>query len=152
VINVFVWPGIIDLNIGHAALQIEEFASHPEEYISWWPAGGDVWDFLTDGDIPAQYHNFAQDEDVEGDAFHSIPLEDLDETEMRRWWIDWKSDPTYRLFHKNCSTTVIKALAVGMGYSQLTLNDTSIYTPADVWTIATGLQAGQYLGDLLSAL
>jgi hypothetical protein len=152
-IHVFVWPGLLEGDIGHAALLIEEFASHPEEYVSWWPApGATVWDFLTDGDVPAQYHSFAQDEEAEGDAFHSIPLDDMNEPAMRGWWNDWKADPTYRLFHKNCAATVLKALAIGMDDHGFDLREGTVYTPAEVWAIANGLHAGQYLQDLLDAL
>ena len=38
-ITIFVWPGILQGNVGHASMKIESTASLPEEYISWWPAG-----------------------------------------------------------------------------------------------------------------
>lgn len=136
-IDVFVWPGLLQGNVGHASLRIQSTPSDPEEYCSWWPAGaGTVYDFLTGGAIPARWHTFAEDEEAEDNAnFHTISIFGLDEPAMRAFWATWKADPTYRLYYKNCATSVMKLLAVGF-HDQLTLNDDSLWTPFGVWMYA----------------
>ncbi len=136
-IHVFVWPGLLQGNVGHASLRIDSDASNPEEYISWWPAGqGSVVEFLTDVSIPATTYTFEQDEEAEGYAnFHTVSIFGMDEHRMRTFWHNWKADATYRLFHKNCATTVMKVLAVG-NHDLLTLNEQSLYTPFGVWMYA----------------
>lgn len=136
-IQVFVWPGVLQGNVGHASLRIDSNPSHPEEYVSWWPAGaGGVVAFLTDQGIPAATHTFAEDEAAEEYAnFHDIGIFGLDEDAMRNWWTAFKADPTYRLFHRNCATTVAKILAVG-NHDPLTLTDNSAWTPFGVWAYA----------------
>jgi hypothetical protein len=136
-IYVFVWPGILQGNVGHTSLRIDGTPSHGEEYISWWPAGaGSVVEFLTDQGIPATTHTFAQDEEAEGYAnFHHIGIFGMDEDAMRSWWAKFKADPTYRLFHRSCATTVAKVLAAG-NHDSLTLDDNSVWTPFGVWAYA----------------
>ena len=84
-ITIFVWPGILQGNVGHASMKIESTASLPEEYISWWPAGsGGVVSFLTDQNIPATLHTFDDDDEAEDHAtFHSISFLSLDEDRAR---------------------------------------------------------------------
>lgn len=136
-ITVFVWPGVLQGNVGHASLRIEGGATLPDEYLSWWPAGaGGVVSFLTDQSIPATKHTFADDEAAEEYAnFHTVVIHNMDEDRMRSWWSQFQSDSTYRLFHRNCATTVAKALAVG-NHDLLTLDDNSAWTPFGVWMYA----------------
>ena len=136
-VTVFVWPGLLQGNVGHASLRIDSTASLPEQYLSWWPAGsGGVGAFLTDQSIPATLHTFAEDEESEDLAnFHTISIFGLDEDRMRTWWETWKSDLTFRLFHRSCATTVASALATG-NHDQLTLQDNSPWTPFGVWAYA----------------
>lgn len=135
-IVVYVWPGILQGNVGHASMNIESDASHPAEYVSWWPAGGGLGEFLTDQTIPGTYHTFDEDDAAEGHAnFHTVSIFGLDEDAMRTWWSQWRSDPTYRLFHKNCATTVANGLSVG-NHDSLSLDDSSLWTPFGVWMYA----------------
>lgn len=136
-ITAFIWPGLFQGNVGHASLRIDSTASLTEEYISWWPSGsGSVGMFLTDQGIPAAKHSFSEDEESEEYAnFHSIAIFGLDEGRVRAWWQTWQQDPTFRLFHRSCSTTVAKALATG-NHDQLALDDNSVWTPFGVWAYA----------------
>lgn len=137
-ITVNIWPGIPQGNWGHASALIEDtyYATAPEEYVSWWPVGeGSTWDFLSDTTIPGVYHTFDQDQSDEGTKFHVVAIDGLDESAARTYWDEWKADGTYRLFHKNCSTTVAKLLAAG-NHDTLTLNDNTIWTPFGVWQYA----------------
>ena len=67
--------------------------------------------------------------------FHHIGIFGMDEDAMRSWWAKFKADPTYRLFHRSCATTVAKALAAG-NHDSLTLDDNSAWTPFGVWAYA----------------
>ena len=136
-ISIFVWPGLLQGNVGHASMRIDGTASLPEQYVSWWPAGaGGIVDFLTDQTIPAALHSFEDDDEAEGFVnFHTISFGSLDEDRIRTWWESWKSDMSYRLFHRNCATTVAKALATG-NHDVLTLQDDSSWTPFGVWAYA----------------
>jgi hypothetical protein len=128
-VTVFVWPGLLHANVGHAAMKVDAGSPPGEIYISWWPAGsGGIIPFLLDVDIPAMLGTFESDDQAEGGVnFHAIQIFGLDEDAIKAWWAGWLLDLNFRLFHHNCAVTVAKALAVGN-------NDPFIASQNDIWT------------------
>lgn len=134
---VYVWPGILNGNVGHTAMKVDGGFPPGEIYISWWPEGtGGIIPFLLDQNIPARLGTFQSDDEAEGFSnFHAIEIHGLDEDAIKAWWAQWLLDMSYRLFHKSCATTVAKALAVGH-HDPFTANADDIWTPFGVYMYA----------------
>ncbi len=102
-ITVFIWPGLLHANAGHAAMKVDSGFPPGELYISWWPAGvGGVIPFLLDQNTQKMLSTFGAEDQVEGGVnFHAIQIFGLDEDAVKAWWANWMTDITFRLFHKD---------------------------------------------------
>lgn len=140
-VTVFIWPGLLHSNVGHAAMKLDGGFPPGELYISWWPAGvGGVIPFFLDQNIPASLGTFQSDDEAEGSVnFHSIQIFGLDEDAIKVWWGTWLTDLSFRLFHKNCAVTVAKALAIG-NHDPLIVTSNETWTPFGVWMYARQIQ------------
>jgi hypothetical protein len=67
-----------------------------------------------------------------------IHLNSLDEGEIENWWKnEWKQDPYWRTFSRNCSTLVAKSIMVGFnGVIPSSWANKRVWTPRDVQNFA----------------
>lgn len=141
-IKVHVWYGSKDqVAVGHAAMELSDGT-----YISWWPSqplkqsdtnlvkGGSA---LVANCVPA-YRNrrFRDDVSDEGrDPDVTIPLPELREADMKKYWLELQSDGTeYNLVHFNCSTVVYKVLEEGGALDFLSYDDKQKWNRTLAWT------------------
>ena len=116
-------------NIGHVALRCEG------AYVSWWPNREDGWFGIYSGQA---HDRFALDAKAEGpgDLHYQlpdvrIPVSDLDEGAIAKWWGKEKLGGDWRIWRRNCATVVAEALNVG-GFGRLHPDwdsDVRIWTP-----------------------
>ena len=160
--------GISGGRFGHASLEIGATAYAPAVTVSWWPHGFILYSLAGDDAVVLPYDDELVQEDHEvPDHRYRLPGNQdnaagvsgtrahigLDESAMRQWWTEWQSDRTYRLFDRNCCSTVIRCLMAGAsGYAELggveVLADNWIARPSDVRllceAIITGMAAARY--------
>ncbi len=105
------------------------------EYVSWWPVG-DVWE------SPAFKRRTFQD-DVQDERrkptwtyrFFGI----LDERAALDYWTKWKSDVTYRVVTRNCSTCVLSALKAAGITNYITFLNLDPVVPSYVSSVCYGV-------------
>ena len=107
------------ISTGHAALQLGE-----DVYISHYPAvevdrsSSEFMRILratSDNDVPGLFQpSYAQESADWCPSTMQVPLPGLNTAAIREFWANYRTDATYNLTNRNCSSAVAKALDVGL--------------------------------------
>jgi hypothetical protein len=138
--KVYIWYPT-DGNIGHASMHIGVDSNYHSNlrYVSWWPDGSAS---LVRPKVDAAPMTFSQDLAEEGSPHVTYNIDDslLNVVEMEKFWFRYRTKPRahYKLYDKNCSTTVARVLKAGKaqdrlgGFDKLFLTNKNIWTPKHV--------------------
>ena len=145
---------------GHASLQVDGGTPAGTTYVSWWPsatgrvpkhagAPGPIGQIYSAPGIQGRkYVDDVQDEEMPPD--HTITLNGLDETAIKKWWSDFRNGTNqWKTLSQNCSTTVAQALKAGgadkyaTGVSGWWGSWNFVWTPSDVLRLALLVQQGR---------
>lgn len=107
------------VSTGHAALETPEGI-----YISLYPAADidhspeDIAQVLRAGpenDMPGVFQaSYAQESRAWCPSNVQVRIRNYDPERLSRHWASWRQEPTYNLTHRNCSTTVARALEAAL--------------------------------------